>query len=249
MWLVLKANRVEQSEWLKMFKPPFDPYVELIPHESGDQLLILKSKELDGLTTLEDTLNAGDGIVRTLNGVAGGVVFAGSSVELAGASEMRDGRLIRHMMLRTETAHFSIGRGSAEFQVIIRDNDGNIVVPTPAPTSAQRRYAASRASDFLTHALNYCAGEPGWFDLYKAMECLEQAGFNPRGKGRAEMDRFSRTANWFYRHHDRRNEQKRPSKPMDLRDARRLLRSRVNDALDQLARQAQDDGASARSSP
>ena len=43
-----------------MFKPAFDPYVELMPHESGDPLLILKSKELDGLTTLKDTLNAGE---------------------------------------------------------------------------------------------------------------------------------------------------------------------------------------------
>jgi hypothetical protein len=74
------------------------------------------------------------------------------------------------------------------------------------------------------------------------MECLEQAGFNPkRGEGRAEMDRFSLTANRFYRHHDRRNEQKRPRKPMDLLDARRLLHTRVNAALDQLARQAEGD--------
>lgn len=75
--------------------------------------------------------------------------FAGSSVELDGSADMRDGRLIRHIMLRTEKAHLSIGRGSAQAQVIIRDNDGNIVEPTPAPTSAQRRFAASRASDFL----------------------------------------------------------------------------------------------------
>lgn len=234
MWLVLKADRVNQSEWLKMFKPPFDPYVELMPDASGDELLILKSKELDKLTTLQDTLNAGDGIVRTLNGIAGGVVFGGSSVEVDGAAEMRGGKLIRHFWLRAETAHFSFGRGSAEFDVISQDKDGNVVVPPLAPTSAQRRYAASRQSDLLTHALNYCAGEPGWFDLYKAMECLEQAGFNPRGKGRAEMDRFSRTANWFHRHHDMRK--RRPTNPIDLRDARRLLRARINEALDQLGR-------------
>ncbi|MBZ9720158.1 hypothetical protein LB519_20135 [Mesorhizobium sp. AD1-1] len=237
---MLKANRVNQSEWLQMFKAPFDPCVELVPDESGDQLFILKSKELDSLATLRDVLNAGDGIVRTLNGIAGGVVFGGSSVDADGAAEMRDGKLIRHLMLRAETAHFSFGRGSAEFHVIMKDEEGNIVAPPPAPTLAQRRYAASRTNELVTHALNYCAGEPGWFDLYKAMELLEQAGCNPRGgKGRAEMERFSLTANWFYRHHDHRNEQKRPAKPMDLRDARRLLRARINQALDEVDRQAQ----------
>ncbi|WP_027167316.1 hypothetical protein [Mesorhizobium sp. WSM3224] len=236
MWLVLKANPSDQSDWLKMFKPPFDPCVELIPNQSGDQLLVLKSKELDSLPTLKDVLNAGDGIVRILNGVAGGVVFGDSSVEADGAIEMRDGKLIRHMMLRAETAHFRFGRGSAEFHVIIRGHDGNIVVPPPAPTSAQRRYAASTTSDLLTHALNYCAGEPGWFDLYKAMECLEQAG-RIRRSAKGEIGRFNRTANYFHRHHDRSNEP--PTNPMDLHEARRLLRSRVNDALDEIARQDQ----------
>ncbi|RUW85191.1 hypothetical protein [Mesorhizobium sp. M1E.F.Ca.ET.063.01.1.1] len=232
MWLVIKANDSDQDTWLKMFKPPFDPYVELMPHESGDQLLVLKSQELDGLTSLKDTYNIGDGIVRTLNGVVAGIMGK-SSVEPDGAAEMRGGKLIRHVILRAETAHFSFGGPSAEFHVIIRDKDGNIVVPPPAPTTAQSRYTASRNNDLLTHALNYCAGEPGWFDLYKAMECLEQAGF---GKKDNEMARFSRTANWFHRHHDTKNPP--PAKPMDLRNARRLLRGRINQALDHLARQA-----------
>ncbi|MCA0035518.1 hypothetical protein [Mesorhizobium sp. B263B2A] len=145
MWLVLNAERSDQEAWLKMFKPPFDTYVELMTHQSSDQLLILKAKELDDLKSLKDTLNAGDGLVRTLNGIVAGVCGT-SSVEADGAAEMLDGKLMRHLMLRVETAHFSFGGGFAEFQVTMLDKDGNIVVQPPAPTSAQRRYAAARNS-------------------------------------------------------------------------------------------------------
>jgi len=234
MWLVLKAKDPDRNAWLKMFKPPFDPCVELMPHESGDELLVLKAKELDDLTTVKEAYNAGDGLIRTLNGIAGGIIGK-SSVDVDGVAEMRDGRLIRHTLMRAETAHFTFGGGSAEFHVIIRDNDGNIIVPPPTPTSAQSRYAASRTNELLTHALKYCAGEPDWFDLYKAMECLEQAGFTRRGE--SEMGRFSYTANWYHRHHDMKNPP--PPKPMDLRDARRLLRARINQALDEVDRQVQ----------
>ncbi|AZO24700.1 hypothetical protein EJ070_31200 [Mesorhizobium sp. M1E.F.Ca.ET.045.02.1.1] len=230
MWLVLRANDSDQNTWLKVFTPPFDPYVELMPHEFGDQLLVLKAQDLDNLTTLKDVYNVGDGIVRTLNGIVAGIMGK-SSVEPDGAAEMRQGKLIRHVMLRAETAHFSFGGPSAEFHIVIRDKDGNIVVPPPAPTAAQSRYAASRKDDLLAHALNYCAGEPGWFDLYKAMECLEQAGYGKKDK---EMIRFSHTANWFHRHHDTKNPP--PANPMDLRDARRLLRGRINHALDDVAK-------------
>ncbi|TGR32972.1 MULTISPECIES: hypothetical protein [unclassified Mesorhizobium] len=233
MWLVLKANESDQYNWLKMFKPPFDPHVELMSHDSGDQLLVLKTKELDDLSTLKDTYNVGEGIVRTLNGVVAAIMEK-SAVEPDGAAEMRGGKLIRHMMMRTETAHFSFGGPSAEFNVIVRNKEGNVVVPPPAPTAAQSRYAASRKNELLTHALNYCAGEPGWFDLYKAMECLEQAGFAKKG----QMTRFSRTANWFHRHHDTKNPP--PPNPMDLWEARRLLRGRINQALDELATRSTD---------
>ncbi|MBZ9864238.1 hypothetical protein LB515_02505 [Mesorhizobium sp. CA15] len=231
MWLLLKADASDEQAWLKLFKPPFDPRVELMSHESGGEVLILKAAELDEATTIKSAYNVGDGVIRTLNGLAAGVIGK-SSVELDGVAEMRAGKLVCHRIMRVETAHFSIGGGSAEFQVIIRDHDGKILVPPPAPTAAQSRYAASRKSRELTYALNYCAGEPGWFELYKAMECLERAGFIRKNDN--EMVSFARTANAFHRHHE--GKIPPPTKPMDLRNAQRLLRARVNQALDELSK-------------
>lgn len=87
MWLSLKADGSDEQAWLKLFKPPFDPRVELLPHESGDQVLILKAVELDDVTTVKSAYNLGDGLVRTLNGLAAAII-GGSSVELDGVAEM-----------------------------------------------------------------------------------------------------------------------------------------------------------------
>ena len=96
----------------------------------------------------------------------------------------------------------------------------------------------SEGSDHLTDALIY-AGRGEWFDVYKAIECLEDfAGGESKLKRKkwvksADLSLMKRTANCFHRH--RRGAVAPPENPMTLENARKMLANLIKCAFAELS--------------
>ena len=116
----------------------------------------------------------------------------------------------------------------------------NPEVPSPPIRSnVQAWMKLSEGSDHLTDALIY-AGRGEWFDVYKAIECLD--AFAGRGESDLKRKRWvkckdlelmNRTANSFYRH--RRGKYESPKNPMTLENARKMLAKLIKCAFAELS--------------
>jgi hypothetical protein len=135
--------------------------------------------------------------------------------------------------------------------------DGEPVAPSHPQPSEVQLWAAIAQEDLLLHdALVYFgrisqrpAGPvtevPDWFDIYKALECLEKRfGGNETAfrnfasdrnwASRSELDLLKRTANWA-RHARRKFDP--PPNPMGFKEARELLGHLLRRALEEAAQQ------------
>ena len=223
MWLLLKADKVDQRNWLDLFPAPFNPVVEILIQD-GQEYLVLKGAQLGGTSTPREAYEAGKLTVREMNGVVAGVVGK-SRVTVSGTIRPFGGRFSINHVSELETAHIRFGAGVAKFQVL--DEQGRPIIEPPAPSIAQKRCKAAAAKPLLAEALAYSAGDPDWFDLYKVCECLIAAGV----KLDKHMQEVKQTAN-SYRH---RPSSRSPaaSNPPSLFKATRLTRACINKHLDQ----------------
>jgi len=118
--------------------------------------------------------------------------------------------------------------------------DGKPVPPAPPQQSdVQAWMGLAEADDFLDDALVYFGMATEWFDIYKTLETLilrfggqekkaEEVFLSLGWAPKLKIKLLKRTANWA-RHAKRKN--KRPSKPMELREARQLIGQLLRCAL------------------
>ena len=108
----------------------------------------------------------------------------------------------------------------------------------PIRSNVQAWVELSEGSDHLTDALIY-AGRGEWFDVYKAIECLEDfAGGESKLKRKkwvksADLSLMKRTANCLHRH--RRGAFEPPENPMTLENARKMLANLIKCAFAELS--------------
>jgi hypothetical protein len=209
--------------WRDNLKKPFDPFVV----QQGDEF-ILCALEFDSekavrarALPLIDVLN---GVMRTATGAVYPVKYCGI-YELG-----KDGWREVHIPLSPPSP--------------ITDLRGKInldpVVPAPPPTQSkfQSWLQLSKQSDHLANALVYF-GRGEWFDMYKAVECLEAfAGGESELKRKkwvksTDLNLMKRTANCFHRH--RRGAFEPPKNPMTLENARKMLAKLINCAFAELS--------------
>jgi hypothetical protein len=226
VWPYLEATERDRATWLELFEPPFDPFVEFVEQE-GRSFFLLKADSLSELTTSRQVYDAAKLLIRQMNSIVVGMIGK-SEVRVGGTCVRRNGRLVGDAHIELETVHFQVGFGSPTIQVF--DSSGKLIERPPEPTTAQKRIKIALAHEAISNALLYCGPDPDWFDLYKAFECLRDAEL----LGDDPTKNFTQTANAMFRH--RIGKYEKPENPMPLRDASRLVRRWISEAMDKLAK-------------
>lgn len=222
----LTGPEADLMAWRMMLKPPFDPFVEEVNDQRGDYLVV-RSSAFDKFATPQEVHRAAKELFSTLNVAMGNnadsdPVSSGSVVEF-----VPDGFPRRHAFLEAKPIAIRMRMGIAE--LTLKDAQGNVIKPPPAPSTAQRWMRAAALEPEIGSALRYLEGKPGWFELYKAYEAVRNMPHD--GIPQSEVRRFAQTANAGERHHP--NDKNKPNKdPMPLWEARALITRWVSTAID-----------------
>ena len=221
----LNGSDEDRKVWRTQLKPPFDPFVEEVEDHRGNYLA-LRSSAFDQLTTPAEVHDAAKQLFRRLNVVMSETantdpVTNGPTIEFVPDSVPR-----KHHHVDIEGATIRVRLSSVELKR--KDAQGNVIEPLPAPSRVQKWMRAAALEPDIASALSYLEGKPGWFELFKAYEAVEEMP-NGRLSGK-EIERFKRTANVGNRHHP--NPKKKPHKrPMELWEARSLITQWVSAAI------------------
>ncbi len=226
------------AAWEAALKKPFDPWVE-----NHDSQTILRSKTLDALLTATEVRDRAAALIGRINGAMALSCHAGSLRFAGGVTQfMSDGK--RHRTIFTEMFdELDVIDTIAAVSVI--GPDGKPVPPAPAQESdVQAWVSLADTDDLLDDALVYFGTATEWFDIYKTLETLILR-FGGQGKKAEEaflslgwalkprIKLLKQTANWV-RHAKRKY--RRPSKPMELSEARQLIDQLLRRALLEAAR-------------
>jgi hypothetical protein len=225
----LAGHSFDLLDWEAALKPPFGPYVELI-----NDVYILRSSEFDGLQQPSEVLERAELLVEQINGAM--AVSRGSRPIRVGnvVQIMPDGTRHDYQM----AAAVMEGRSRAT-AVGAAMRDG-VILPSPVPreSEVQRWTAIADVDDRLADALVYFA-RATWFDLYKAIECLEDWVGSERvleARGWIEtgqLKRVKRTANSFRHRQDGKHTP--PSPPVTNQEARLVLATLLRRAFEETA--------------
>ena len=224
----LNGPEEDQKAWRMLLKPPFEPFVEEVKDERGDYLA-LRSSAFDGITTSREVHRTAKQLFSTLNVAMSKNVDTDPVTNGAVIEFVPDGQPRRHHYLEAEGMTIRLRGGIAE--MTLKDAQGNVIEPPPAPSSVQLWVRAAALEPEIGSALRYLEGRPGWFELYKAYEAVKK--ISNGGISKSEITRFTQTANAGERHHP--NNKKKPHKrPMELWEARALITRWISGAIDDI---------------
>ena len=180
--VVLDGEAFDLEDWQGALKQPFDPWV--VATEDG---LILRSKLLEPATTPNEAHDLALPLMDMVNGALGVSHSARVVRPKAIAEVLSDGTHRQHVLLQIAGAEI---RDKATFVAVVLGSDGKPKpAPPPEPSNPQRWLSIAAEDDLLADALAYFARGDDWFDVYKALECLEMR-FGGEKKG--QVERFRR---------------------------------------------------------
>jgi len=207
----LSGHVFDLEDWRDTLKEPFDPWVL---HEGDD--FILRASEFQSCNSAEEILNSAILLIDVLNG-AMRVAKRTHPVACRGVYQLfPDGWRQPHIF-----------PPSAVTNLRAKVYDGTpMPPPSPRRSNVQVWAELSETSDQLGDALVY-VGRGGWFDIYKAIECLEDWVGSQRDLESKqwvdanELRLMKRTAN-SHRHRAG-GKQPAPSKPISQERSMELL--------------------------
>jgi hypothetical protein len=213
---LLSGDQFDLEDWQEALKPPFDPWVTKM-----DDGLILRSRLLDSATTSTEAHHRGMALLEQANGALGagrktGIVRLEAIMEF-----LPDGRRQKSQIL---TFPITDARDRARVVVAVGPDGPS---PPPEPSGPQLCMSIAAKDGLLADALTYFGRGESWFDMYKALECIQkkvggQHTLADLGWATAEEIRmFRQTANSYARH--RRGKFDPPKQPMEIAAARELL--------------------------
>ena len=150
-----------------------------------------------------------------------------------------DGHL--HRTLFIEPMKLEVRSPMIAAATVIGSDGKPVPPPAPEPSEVQRWLGLAEQEMWLDEALIYFGKATEWFDIYKALECLEkrfggnETAFRNFASDRnwvslSELELLKRTANWA-RHARRKFDP--PPNPMELEEARELLGQLLRRALEE----------------
>lgn len=201
-------------------KPPFDPFIEVIINDKGEQL-ILHSTQFDNTTNPSDVYSTAKNLLQILyaslcmkNSID--KLYFNTVIE-----RMVDNSLKRTTFFEPQSIINKPTFGTPTF--ICEGTIRNRIRPCspPAPSEAQQIMRAATLNKGVESALQYLNGKPSWIELYKAYEALNRL---PKGEiSDKEIKLFTRTANTTARHHPN-SKCHAPDAPMSIEDGEKLIR-------------------------
>jgi hypothetical protein len=222
----LNGAEEDKAVWRALLKPPFDPFVEEVEDECGNYLA-LRASAFDGLAANTEVHERAKVLFRTLNVAMSTHADADPVKNGAVVDFSQNGRPRRHHFLEVNPIALRTRIGLVT--VSTTDTKGNVIAPPPAPSRAQLWMRAALLDPEIGSALRYLEGRPNWVDLYKAYEAVRRM---PNGGiSKAEINRFTQTANVGNRHHP--NKTSKPhARPLELWEARSLIMSWISAAIE-----------------
>jgi hypothetical protein len=236
---VLRGHDDDLRDWREMLKPPFDPWVEV--HGSDH---VLRSASLDGLISANEVRDRVVAHIERLNGTMS-LMRDCEPLQFSGVAELApDGKVHRTVFAQA----FVRLRGMRVVATAVTIGpDGNPTPePRPRPSEAQNWAKIADGDEHLEDALIYFgrtsppdpAQHPPtfWFDIYKALECLEkrfgggEAAFLAKDWApRDDVKQLKKTASWA--RHARRKFRK-PSPATTEEEAKVLMRHLLRKAFE-----------------
>ncbi|MDD1522125.1 hypothetical protein DAA53_21550 [Bradyrhizobium sp. WBAH23] len=235
---MLRGEPSDLDAWRHVLGNEFDPKTELHGEET-----ILRSASFDVLTNADEVRAKALDIIDYLNGalaISQGTkpVAFGGTVEIT-----EDGRLHRTVFLEGVMSLGVTLRGRIE----VFDKDGNPIPSVPRESEVQLWAGIAEADDLLEEVLMYVGKEPTWFNIFKAIECLElrfgggtEEGFLRLGWATASQVKLMKRSANTLRHAKQKFAP--PEKPMSLRDATSLLHSLLRRGLQEAAAEQRQSG-------
>lgn len=231
----LEGHSFDLDDWANTLKKPFDPWIEQrhIGNDEPDEF-VLHWSGFDNLPTSSAVEEKAPLIIDRLNSVMWierktHPVHAGPIVEF-----LPDGS--RHFFV-TISANIVARAKASAVGVAISPTGTALPPPEPTESTAQKWLSQCDAHELLADALTYFS-KLDWFDIYKAIECLEDKfGGEARLKKLAwisssEIERLKWTANSLYRH--RKGGRSPPPTPMTIEEARGALAILIRRAFEQV---------------
>jgi len=225
----LVGHPFDLADWEDSFKAPFDPWVE----RHGDTI-VLRSSELDSFSSADEVGERAVPLLESLNG-AMQITCGTRPVHFEGIISFDpNGRL--HRTIRAAVGGVE-ARGRAAAMGVALGPDGNVIPPPPPPprpSEAQECTDLGESHELLADALIYHSRDE-WFDIYKAVECLEDSvggEANLRNQNwiaNTKLKELKQTAN-SYRHR-RGGKNKPPTRPLTKDEARQLLANLIRCAF------------------
>jgi hypothetical protein len=221
----LTGHQFDLEDWEEALRSPFDPWVERM-----EAMYILRSLSFDGLQ-IPEVRGRAEALIERLNGA---MAAAKGSRPVCGQDVVQftlDGVRHHHVLL-AESLDLRVRVGTARMAI---GSDGAVVPEAGLqPSEVQRWTAIADTDDRLADALVYLS-RAEWFDLYKAIECVED-----RAGGEAALDklgwiepgelkRIKRTANAF--RHRRGGRHSPPPQPATHEEAFRAVTLIVGSAF------------------
>ena len=221
----LCGHDFDLQDWRETLREPFDPAVV----QQGDEFILCAS-EFQSCDSAPVVLDKAIALFEVLNG-AMRAAKGSHPVRYCGVYELLPEGWRKSSYVFPPAAITDL---RARINV-----DPEVPAPPPTRSNVQAWVELSETSDHLTDALIY-AGRGEWFDMYKAIECLEafagggESDLRCKNWGASgDLTLMKRTANCFYRH--RRGAYDPPKNPMTLDDARELLAKLIECAFAEVA--------------
>lgn len=218
--LLLKGHEADLQEWRRAFGPVSDPFVE-----DGEHGLVLWSAQLQSASSTLEVWEDCASLLRQINSVMMHAANCRRVERDCIIERGTDGSLRRHVVIQPIGFELRAILGIPTLQLF--DSEGNLIPPPPPkPSNEQLWLRAAAESDQLAELLTYAFERESWFEVYKAIEVMENILGGERhlvefaGEHGPNVKALKRNAN-FHRHATGNGE--RPTKLMTLNDANLLL--------------------------
>ena len=165
---MLAGDPLDRDDWQEALKQQSDPLHPWVTETEAR--LILRSRLLDNEATANTAYERAKELIHEVNGAMRAIRQTGI-VRLDGVAEvLSDGRC-RPVAIEQMVSAVRIREG---FVATLLGADGKPKPdPAPRPSEVQRWLSIAAEDDLLADALTYFARGDDWFDVYKALECLE----------------------------------------------------------------------------
>lgn len=171
--LELWGEPIDLDDLREDLKPPFDPWVEEYVSSEG-AMLLLRSRSWKGMQTTGEMMDDARRLLDHINGAH--LVGQDDAVPISHGATLRFDSVGQRLPV-TLSATIDITFGQAR----MRGRMSTSAQPAePTASIMQQRLMRAGANGTTSDTLIFLTRADNWFDIYKAMECIESLGGGTR---------------------------------------------------------------------